>query len=193
MAITRVTAVWSGFRGAPGYSNFFFGGEAATPEDAEDCAGAVRAFFSGITAYLPSSVRIQVNSPADILNETTGEITGQVDFDPPASVEGSGGADYSAASGGVVNWNTSGYRNGRRIRGRTFLVPLGSIAYDPQGDLGTGVVNGIRTASTQLTRGTSALPFVVWARPKGGVGGSAEPVTGATVPDLGAILRSRRD
>lgn len=193
MAITRITALWSGFRGAPGYSNFFFGAAAETPENASDAADAVRAFFFGMAAYLPSSVDIQVQGTADILDEASGQITGQVDFDPPMSVEGSGGADYSAASGAVVNWNTSGYRNGRRIRGRTFIVPLGSIAYDGNGDLGNSVANGIRSSANTLAAGTSFMPLVVWSRPKNGAPGEIASVTGANVPDLGAILRSRRD
>lgn len=193
MAITRYTALWSGFRGAPGYSNFYFSGPVFSDEEAAVVAGNIRRFFSGITAFLPSSVRIQVQSPADVLDEATGQITEQVDFEAPTAVEGTGGGDYSAASGAVVNWNTTGYRNGRRIRGRTFLVPLGSIAYDTQGDLGTNVVNGIRTAANELVSAETGQVMVVWSRPVNGSGGIAQAVTSATVPDLGAILRSRRD
>lgn len=193
MAITRITAVWTGFRGAPGYSNFYFGGEPADASAAEECATAVRTFFTNISAALPESIRIGVQGTAEIIDEANGQITGQVDFDAPNGAAGGGGADYSAASGAVVNWNTAGYRNGRRIRGRTFLVPLSSISYDGQGDLDNTALTTLRNAAGVLAGGTTAMPFVVWSRPVGGAGGSAEPVTGATVPDLGAILRSRRD
>lgn len=193
MAITRITALWTGFRGAPGYSNFFFTGPPFDPEEARLAAVAVRNFFFAIRAHLPSSVTIQVQPTGDVIDEATGQITEQVDFEQPPTVAGSGGADYSAASGAVVNWNTTSYRNGRRVRGRTFLVPLGSITYDGNGDLDSETVTAIRTAATELATASLPNPMVVWSRPRDGSPGQAHAVTSASVPDLGAILRSRRD
>lgn len=193
MAITRITSVWSGFRGAPGYSNFFFGGAPSAPEDAESCAQAVRNFWYGCMPVLPSSVTITTQGTADILDEETGNITEQIDFDPPSTVDGQGSAAYSAASGAVVNWNTGAYRNGRRVRGRTFIVPCSSDAYDSNGDLTTSALTAIREGAGYLTSGSSTMPFVVWARPTSSSSGSAEPVSSSTVPDMGAVLRSRRD
>lgn len=193
MAITRITAVWQGFRGSPGYSNFFFGGAPSSPEDAAAAARAVRSFFFSARSQLPVGVSISIPAVADVIDEASGNITAQVDFEAPTSVEGSGSGGYSAASGAVVNWNTAAYRNGRRVRGRTFLVPLAAGAYDSNGDLSGGALTMIRGATAHLTSGASVMPFVVWSRPGRGSGGSAEPVTSATVPDLGAVLRSRRD
>lgn len=193
MAISRITAVWSGFRGAPGYSNFFFGGEVDDSSTAGDLARKVRGFFADLASALPASVNINLDGQVTIIDEANGQITGVVDFTAPGTVTGTGGGDYSAASGAVVNWNTNGYRNGRRIRGRTFLVPLASAAYDSQGDIGSQALEDIRDAANQLSNGSTVLPMVVWSRPVGGAGGSAEPVAGYNVPDLGAILRSRRD
>lgn len=193
MAITRITATWGGFRGAPGYSNFYFGGAAADDTDAESLAEAVRSFFNAFRVDLPSSVTISIQPSAEIIDETNGQITGQVDFTPPETITGGTNATYSAASGAVVNWNTAGYRNGRRIRGRTFVVPLSNAAYDTAGDISTASLGLLRNGAAFLTSGVSVLPFVVWARPNDGANGTAEPVVSATVPDLGAVLRSRRD
>lgn len=193
MAITRITAVWSGFRGAPGYSNFFFGGSPTVQDDADSAATAVRNFFGQMMDSLPQGVSINIQPVADVLDEASGNITEQVDIEPLDPLDASGSTSYSAASGAVVHWNTAAYRNGRRIRGRTFLVPLGSDRYDEQGDLTSGAIADIRRGANYLTSGTSVMPFVVWSRPVGGAGGSAEPVTSATIPDMGAILRSRRD
>ena len=193
MAISRITAVWSNFRGAPGYTNFFFDG--AFPDDAaaEAAAVSVRQFFVDVNPHLPFEVNINIQGVADILDEGTGAITNQIDFNPPISVSGAGGGKYSAASGAVVNWNTVEYKGGRRVRGRTFLVPLTSDAYDDNGDLSGAALGAIRTAASDLITDLGANPLAVWSRPRGGAGGTAHVVSSATVPDMGAILRSRRD
>lgn len=54
--MTRVTAVWSGFPGAPGYTNFFFEGPTA-PGAAFDVVGRVGAFFEAIDELLPNGSR----------------------------------------------------------------------------------------------------------------------------------------
>lgn len=193
MAITRITAQWSGFRGAPGYSNFFFGGEPSAPADAESAAQAVSDMFALFDTWLPTPVSVSILPTADVLDESTGNITSQVDITPPDVIEGGSTGTYSAASGAVINWNTSAYVNGRRVRGRTFLVPLTTSAYDSSGDLTSAVLTGIRNGAGYLTSGASLMPFVVWSRPRAGAGGTAHPVVSATVPDKGAVLRSRRD
>lgn len=193
MAITRLTAVWSGFRGAPGYSNFYLAGSFDDPELLADASDAIRQFFIGASNYMPTDVSVSIRGNAEVLDEANGQITGVVDFTPAGTVPGSSTGTYSAASGAVVNWNTNAYRNGRRVRGRTFLVPLATNAYDSQGDLSSAALTAIRGGANYISSGVSPVPFVVWARPINGAGGTAEPIVSHTVPDLGAILRSRRD
>lgn len=193
MAITRITAQWLGFRGAPGYSNFFFDGAPVVDEEVEAQALAVRTFLNEAATYMPSDVTINIQPTASVIDEASGQITGEIDFAAPPSVTGQTAGGYSAASGAVVNWNTSSFSNGRRVRGRTFLVPLSSDAYDANGDLSTGTLSILRTAATELVNDPGPTPLVVWSRPVGGAGGSVSPVTSSSVPDLGAILRSRRD
>ena len=193
MTITRLTAQWSGFRGAPGYSNFFFD-DALSAEGGLDAAGlAIRNFFFAFRAQLPESCNIAVQGTADYIDEASGQITGTEDFSAPGTVSGNRGGGYSAATGAVVNWNTQDYVNGRRIRGRTFLVPLASAAFDAQGDIAALALTEIRDAANALVATTLDAPLCVWHRPVGGAGGSSHVVTSATVPDLGAVLRSRRD
>lgn len=193
MPILRITAEWNGFRGAPGYSNFYFQGQSADEENPLAHATAVRTFFSSIASRLPGQVSISINPTAENIDETNGNIIGQVDFEAPEVVNGSGTTSYSAASGAVVNWNTSSFINGRRVRGRTFLVPLTGAAYDTNGDLGSAALENLRAAASALVAAPGPAPMVVWSRPRGGAGGTDHAITSATVPDLGAILRSRRD
>lgn len=193
MAITRITAQWGGFRGAPGYSNFFFDGALSTEGGVEAAGVAVREFFQGVRDKLPDGSTVTIQPTADIIDEASGQITSVVDFAAPSVVLGNGGGPYSAASGAVVNWNTQDYVNGRRVRGRTFLVPLAGSAYDAQGDLAGLTLTPLRAAADALVTATLDAPLCVWHRPVGGSGGSAHVVSSATVPDLGAVLRSRRD
>jgi hypothetical protein len=193
MAITRLTAQWGGFRGAPGYSNFFFDGALSTEGAVEAAAVAVRGFFQAINGELPTGSTISIVATADILDEASGQITSVIDFAAPSTVTGSGGGPYSAASGAVVNWNTQDYVNGRRVRGRTFLVPLAGAAYDSQGDLASDTLTVLRLAADNLVGATLDAPLAVWHRPVGGAGGSSHVINSASVPDLGAVLRSRRD
>lgn len=193
MTILRITAEWNGFRGAPGYSNFYFDGQTAIEEDPEAAALALKTFFDAVAGKIPGGVSVTIRPTADNVDETTGAIVGQVDFVAPSASNGTGTTSYSAASGAVVNWNTTAYRNGRRVRGRTFLVPLSTEAYDANGDLATTALNALRPAATALVDNPGPAPLMVWSRPGASGPGEAHPVTSATVPDFGAILRSRRD
>lgn len=193
MTIARVTCTWRGFRGAPGYTNLFFQAQNEELEDRDAMVDSATAFFNEFFTYLPGGVTIDISPTIDYLDETNGNLVGQADASEGYSVTGGSTASYSAASGAVVNWNTSSFANGRRIRGRTFLVPLASDSYDAQGDLTSAALTSIRTAANALATGLLPARLVVWSRPKNGAAGSVHTVTSATVPDLGAILRSRRD
>lgn len=195
----KVTAAWSGFVGAPGYSNFYWQDDA--PEGSWE-AGAVAAgtavdtFFKAIKAYFPSQVIWKVQNDVPVIEDTTGEMVDVLSAGNYANIVATGGtASYSAASGAVVTWRSGGVRNGRRVRGRTFLVPTSTAIYDTDGTLhatGTGI---IQNAATAMINTTGGLSLGVWARPTGptATDGQWYPALTASVPDKVAILKSRRD
>lgn len=193
MAITRVTAIWTGFSGAPGYSNFFFnafgGGDEVTLE-----VERVRAFFQAIRDLLPSAVNIQVQQEAAILEESSGALIDYAQAEAPAQpVIGGTSANYSGPAGATVTWNTDAVARGRRLRGRTFLVPLAVSAYDPQGTLTNNTITTINGAADLLYAQGDGPELVIWSRPRDGAGGSIGAVTSHRVADQAAVLRSRRD
>lgn len=193
MAITRVTAVWTGFPGAPGYSNFFFsafgGGDLVDLE-----VERVRSFFTNLGSAVPSSVTVQVQQEAAILDDDDGSlISYALATDNPSPVEFVGDSDYSGASGAAVTWNTETVNRGRRVRGRTFVVPLSIQAYDSDGTLSSSALNSLNAAGEALIGDGDGPQFVVWSRPQGGGGGVAAPVVSHRVADRVAVLRSRRD
>jgi hypothetical protein len=81
------------------------------------------------------------------------------------------------------------------VRGRTFLVPAANGIYQEDGTLAPIILNEIQTAATTLAAPIAGgIQLGVWARPSG-VGaedGDFHPITAASVPDLAAVLRSRR-
>lgn len=193
MAITRVTATWTGLPGLPGYSNFFFDG-AATPESLTGVRDDIRAAFSAIAAYLPANTVVSTSGEHAILDEGTGAL---IDYVASAgsvlTVVGTGAGNYSAPSGAVVNWNTQTVNRGRRVRGRTFLVPLVNNAYDPTGNLATPAIVAIQNFAELLIGAGAENTFGVWSRPENGAGGVFGAATSYRVPDMAAVLRSRRD
>jgi len=186
MTIERQRVLWTNFPGAPGYTNFYSSGTMST------IAPAIRSFFEAIKALLPTSVTLVYPNTVDQINEATGAITGSYAYTPAlANTTGTTAGIFSGATGAVVNWNTDTFINSRRVRGRSFLVPLSGSAFDTNGSLDDTKRGTIQTAAAALvTAGSGA--FVVWHRPTQFTSGSAAAMTSAFVPDLAAVLRSRR-
>lgn len=203
MDILRITARWSGFTGAPGYSSFHFNTDGgfwdggllgdAAQQAADGAAARVTEAFSDLSSLLPQGVRIDIESEAQILDSDTGEIIGFAEVPPGATSGGSGGGGWSAASGAVVNWRTNDYRFGRRIRGRTFLVPLNGSSYEGDGTLSNTARLAIANFGSEMVEGEGSAGFGVWSRPRNGVGGVFASVVSYNNPDMAAVLRSRRD
>lgn len=193
MDIFRITAMWSGFTGAPGYSAFHFAGGGGLISDATQCVERVEAAFDEIKAWLPSTVSIQVDSEVEVLDSDTGELTGAEDVGTRTAIQGGTAGPYSAATGAVINWRTGDYRFGRRIRGRTFIVPIAGDAYEADGTLGVNPRGRFQAFGNIMTSSDFDSEFGVWSRPRNGSGGVFASATGYSVPDMAAVLRSRRD
>ena len=80
---------------------------------------------------------------------------------------------------------------GRRIQGRTFLVPLVASAFDSTGTISTAALATLQTAANGLVAYDTIDP-VVWKRPTPFTVGSFATITEARIPDMAAVLRSRR-
>jgi hypothetical protein len=194
----RVTVNWTGFTGAPGFTNFHFRDFTEGPVDqamADGSVAKVDAFISNWQSSLPSTVKIQTNAQVSRIEDTTGELKGFFQTTPAAQRTGTGTGSYSAASGAVFNWYTNGIVRGRRVRGRTFVVPLAGSALGADGTLDDAKVTGLRTVAQTFISATGSGDLGVWSRPSapGATDGSWWAVTSFTLPDKAAILRSRRD
>lgn len=197
--VLRVKARWGGFTGAPGFSVFHFrdfSQESFTNADATNAASRVRTFFEAVAPWMPTGVTVQVEQDTEVIGIDSGQMEGIMTAGPQQLVSGTANAaaGYAAAAGAVVTWRTSTVKNGRRMRGRTFLVPLSSSAFESNGTLQQGTINSILGAAPQLRESATGPELGVYARPpQGGGTGLFAPVSSYSVPDMGAILRSRRD
>jgi hypothetical protein len=211
--ILRVKLGWSGFTGGPGYSVFHFRewqdgtpATAHTVEMAQAAYGRVRNFAVNIGNLVPPTVTLRVEPEVEVIEDTNGQLEDVFSVTAGTAVTGSGAntTGYSAASGAVINWKTAIVRKRRRIRGRTFIVPLAQGCYEQNGTLNASALSGLQTAANTLAAVTANEPELgVYARPtrtKNTDGtwtespdGQWAQVRSALVPDMAAILRSRRD
>lgn len=183
--IDRITAVWSGVPGLPGYTNLYF-------TDALGMTDEVLAFFNTIRTKIPSNVTVTVASNGDTYTAETGELVGSWSEAGGGAVTGEGNTEHSGPTGAVVNLQTTSINRGHKVRGRFFLVPLSWDSYDGNGSIADAYLSTLRDAATALLADTNDR-LVVWSRPRSGSGGMAAVVTSTSVPDLAAVLRSRRD
>jgi hypothetical protein len=196
----RVKARWSGFQGSPGYSIFhyrFFNSAGWVPADATSAVARTREFFNSISGTLPPVVQVQVESDVEIIEETNAELTDVLTATAVNPVTGtaSGTVGFAVPVGAVVSWKSTQIRNGRRMRGRTFVVPLSSAAFEPNGTLTSTALTNLNTAATTLRTPATNYQLGVFGRPSSSTAtdGIWGPVTAHSVPDMAAVLRSRRD
>jgi len=199
--IIRVKINWSGFTGGPGYTNLFFepvaGGD-ISQAIVNDAVAITQTWRDAWRTYTPTACMTGIDPTIDELDEEYGTLQAFWTATVTAASGGGGSGAYAAGSGACVNWYTDGVRNSRRVRGRTFLVPMGSTGLETDGTLTSTALTAIRTASSTLAGAANLARLVVWARPTIVLGeplpdGGAYDVNASTTNDKVAQLRSRRD
>lgn len=198
VSVYRVTAIWSGFTGAPGYSKFSFAD--LTDAASRNAAGAkVRQLFEDLKSFRFTTWGVLVQPQIDEFDMATGALIGsQVMTTPPTISNGSVAASaYAGGSGFCITWNTSLIYARRRVRGRTFFVPAVPALYDTDGTLTAANITTIGAAANTFLALSAPRPNV-WSRqfntadPPVQVGGSLAPIDTYTLRDSASQLRSRR-
>lgn len=184
---------WSGSRIGSGFTVFNLEGtESTTSETAENAATAIRAWFNSLIATIPNDVSITFPGEMLVTNAATGELESVLPVTPPTGIVGDYSGAYAANAGRLVRWQTGAVLGGRRITGRTFLVPSGGVFTDG-GNVGNSVIDSDAIAHAALLTALGAsCPLLVVAK------GTVTPVvpipvvSGATLPRP-TNLRSRND
>lgn len=195
MHLFRTVVTWQGpqIKGNAATVLHWDGSNQTAPPSAAAIGGAWGPFLQ----RLPSGVQCTIPGFGDTIEDTTGSLVGTWSTGNPVTVNGSGPPAAAAGVGACITWTTGGIvtgvtGKGRRLRGRTFLVPLTSGCYDIDGTLTTATFADVQTFAANLM---AAGPLAVWHRPttKGGSNGTSYAVLSSKVRDHVAFLGSRRD
>lgn len=188
--LVRLTSVWTGFVGAPGYSNFYAEHNGVSAQEvANQFADDIKDFWDALNGYLPNEAVVTVDPIWRSINPANGQILAEGNVEtPPAATTGLFEGSYAGNTGVAVDWHTSAFIDGHRLKGRTYLVPFANC-FSGEGDLSSIARQAIIDAAVALYDNSSIM--VVWHRPKGAVAGSSSQITSVTVTDRAAILRSR--
>lgn len=199
-SVYRVTALWTGFQGAPGYSKFSFND--LTSDTARNaCGAALKAYFQTFAAYLATGMSVLVQPTVQEFDMATGALLGEATMtSPPTATAGAtSGVQWAAGAGFWVGWKTTVFFNGHRIQGRTFHCPAVGV-FDTDGTLTSSAVSNISAAAGTLVGLTSPELCIwskLWSAPdseghRTQIGGALAPVTSYVVKDQATSLRSRR-
>lgn len=204
-SLCKVVINWWGWEGAPGYTNLYF--RNVTPGTmsqavVDNAITKVDAWKAAWATHLPNTVTVQTEDQVEEVNDETGALVRFWTGTPAAASTGSATGAYSNAAGFCVSWTTNVVRNNRRIRGRSFVVPIGSTGLDALGSLAPTPRTTWNTASAAMYAASGDARFVIWARPvpeKAGppvvpaVDGASAEVVSHNILDKTAVLTSRRD
>lgn len=197
MTLARISVSWQNWPGAPGVSQFYGDGTSMQP-----FVDALKVYWEALKFTIPTGITLTIPGSGDLIDETTGQINGAYGgLTQPTPVTGTGAGNYAGNAGYVCHWLTTTLANGRRIRGRTFIVPAISATFDATGSIATAPLATIQAAAAQLVTSAGGI-MQVWHRPVYAkpatkpptliTPGSKATVTSTRVPDLAVSLRSRR-
>lgn len=194
--IERVRVGLSGFPGGPGVCTFYAVSGASALEP-------LHIMFTEFVASMPNDVTVQVENEGDVLNDVNGALVGSWSGTPQTSLVGAIGTGYPGGAGFQLSWLTNTILDGHRIKGRSYIVPMASGIFAPDGTLNPGNVAAYVAKGQEYVEAVSGNALV-WHRPRKAKaadgsrhaitardGASAEIVS-AAVPDRSALLRSRR-
>jgi hypothetical protein len=162
---------------------------AGTGAAAQQIANDVRAFWLALNSQLPNDVTLSFDQEVLDLDDA-GVLQAVHAVVPPASVAGVNNSEFNRAAGAVINWSTGIIVAGRRLSGKTYVVPMAMNTFDTVGVL-TAVSRAllIQEGADLIAATAANRPLLVWSRTHQ----TARAVVSASVPAQGAILRGRRD
>jgi hypothetical protein len=194
-SLWRYRMRWSGWAGGPGVSTLYASDVAGTPQDHSNAVAGLFADVmtpSGAPSLLPAGVKIAGDPFVDVIDPATGDQTGTIGVTPVAALNGIATGGWADVSGLSLTWITASFIKGRRVKGRTYFVPMAAGAYETDGTLTTAVLASVQAAASQYL-GKISEP-VVWHRPTtvGGSDGSDSSIAAGRIIDHPSILTSRR-
>lgn len=193
--VMRITTEFNGLQGTPYYSTLSYQPPTEDAAAADAAATAQAAFWGACDTVISSGLNWTTGPVVQVIN-LAGELVDEFVI-PGGGIIGAGGDSMNAAplsTQGLVRWSTGLIVGGRRLRGRT-NVPGVTETGTQSGRPTTTYTGVLQAAANDLVAADVGL--AVWSRPNDEAnppkGGAAAAVTGASVWDQWAVLRSRRD
>lgn len=181
----EVIVDWTTAAGS-GFVNVLYFGGLTTAAVARSNVGAV---YAELDDELSVDVGWTVRNEGRTIDPSTGVATGFWSDSTPFFGTGEvAETSVPDASQILLQWLTPDVKNGRRVRGRTFIpgLPVTSV-------LGGNVRIEAQAALSVAAQALADLGnFYVWSRPKSGAGGTEHEVTLGNCWSEMAVLRSRR-
>lgn len=193
----RVRSTLTYGSGGPGLNTIYWlpGTPGGSTADATDAVARVRACWQSAIAQFAASMSIQVQSQVDAIDDVLGTLVGSFSGTAVAAVVGTGGANNELPAAQVlVRSRTALIRNGRLVKGRSYVGPVAATVASSLGMVSAGSITAFNTAfNGLLAAGVTASVPGVWHRPSpAGAGGFAAATSYSTWEQF-AVLRSRRD
>lgn len=196
IARSRVALNWD--YGGPGVCTYYWskgtlGGDwDAIAQDFHDELGGM---WEAADGYCVSSLTWTVLPDVDVIEVETGFLIDQFTLPdtPPTGVGTNSGTNVSRAQQFCVNFGTDIFVAGKRLRGRTFLGPVGEDVVGANSVVGSTDRGVIEDSFIAMTSGVGArLAVYHRANPNTHTGGYYGDVVSVRLKDVLGTLKSRR-
>jgi hypothetical protein len=157
---------------------------------------ALKTAFSTHASLFSSGLNITFPGSGDTIEDTTGGLDSVWTSPGGGVVNGTTAGTTVAGVGACIGWTTGGIVQGskgpRKLRGRTFLVPLAATAWDVNGTFSAAKLTELQALANEIQ---ASGPLAIWHRPTSlaAANGNSYGVLSNKVRDKAAVLRSRRD
>jgi hypothetical protein len=146
------TSPWSG-------TSYFYSSTAV------DLSSQISPLFDAIKQYFPPAMIWTFPGWYRELDETNGKLTDIVVGASQGTIQAPASSLAVAPSQGLqIRWNTNGFPHGRRVVGRTYLVPMLVNTYGTDG-LGIASTCNTINAAADALRSRSGNELSIWNRP----------------------------
>lgn len=192
----RIRVSGQGWGGGPSLNTHYFTSTTEDQAAVDGLLGRVHAAWTSVKGIYPTVVSHNVIADVDVVTPATGVITNTITgSNALATITGGAIAGFSPPVVAVVLSLTSAtFIGGRRVRGRAFLSPLNDLMEQSDGTPSATAITDVGAFGGDLRDNTDGFgDLCIWHRPTAGSGGAVAIVTGSSVKDIFAVLRSRRD
>jgi len=121
----------------------------------------VAVWLTAIESIFPNTLLLDVPNAGDEIDPATGQAVAEWNSGESAQqVSGSGNSGWIMGVGALLGWTTGAFVNGRRLAGRTFLVPATKGEYNSAtGELVSATAQLVTDKSNEYL-GSAVLPSI---------------------------------